>query len=141
MSCPAYVEFRPASIGRPAPIRSSGLERDLPAKLAIALVGLLAKAFRYTPVGGRVSLRVARDAERAVTISVTDTGPGIDPAEEEVIFERSYRGASSQGDGQGAGLAIVRSILHLRGGRAALHSAPALGTTATLAFPDEMSSR
>ena len=67
---------------------------------------------------------MAATAEGA-TISVADTGIGIDPAELPHIFERFYRGSRSneaRGSGSGLGLAIVQSIVEMHGGRIAVES-------------------
>lgn len=70
-------------------------------------------------------------------MSIADTGPGIEPAEQAKLFERFYRGASKQGGGEGTGLglAIVRSIAQLHGGAARLVSEPGRGTVVSISFP------
>ena len=104
-----------------------------------ALTNLFSNAFRHTPPGGEVVASVRTSASSEVTVSVSDSGPGIPRDEQPRVFERFYRGASSQGDEQGAGLglAIVRSILQLHGGSARLESAAGRGTTVILSFPGE----
>ena len=106
-----------------------------------ALTNLFSNAFRHAPPGGRVVARVRSSGSSEVTVSVADSGPGIPREEQERVFERFYRGASSRGDEQGAGLglAIVRSIVQLHGGSVRLESAPDRGTTVILSFPGETS--
>lgn len=102
-----------------------------------AVTNLFANAFRHTPPGGRVTARVDESAAREVSVSIADTGPGIEPAEQAKLFERFYRGASKQGGGEGTGLglAIVRSIAQLHGGAARLVSEPGRGTVVSISFP------
>jgi two-component system sensor histidine kinase TctE len=86
---------------------------------------LLDNAIRYTPDGGRVTLRVA-DAGRGIELSVEDDGIGIAPAERELVFERFYRVLGTDSEGSGLGLAIVREIAAAHGGSVRAES-PALG--------------
>jgi signal transduction histidine kinase len=76
-----------------------------------------------------------RDGQRAVVIS--DTGPGIDPADLPHVFERFYRGESArQGtEGAGLGLAIARWIADLHGARIDIQSSPGDGTRVAVSFP------
>ena len=81
--------------------------------LAELLNNLVDNALRYTPRGGRVTVRVGPGGPggtpRAV-LEVEDSGPGIPPAERERVFDRFYRVLGTQCDGSGLGLAIVREI-------------------------------
>jgi signal transduction histidine kinase len=100
------------------------------------LLILLENAVKFTPAGGHVQLDVtARDGERSVVIS--DTGPGISPADLPHVFERFYRGESArQGtEGAGLGLAIARWIADLHGARIEIRSAPGDGTRVAVSFP------
>ncbi len=82
------------------------------------LVNLVDNAIKYTPSGGAVVVR-ADTEDRWVSISVQDTGPGIDPAHLPRVFERFYRadpGRSRDQGGTGLGLAIVKHLTHAQGG-------------------------
>ena len=70
---------------------------------------LIDNALRYSPGGGRVTIRLRREDQHAV-FEVEDSGPGIAMHERELVFERFYRVLGSQVDGSGLGLAIVREI-------------------------------
>jgi signal transduction histidine kinase len=79
---------------------------------------LVGNAVKFTPPGGTVAVQVLDQAEAAV-IEVSDTGPGIPPAELPRIFERFYRGTNvgeARASGSGLGLAIARSIVEMHGG-------------------------
>jgi signal transduction histidine kinase len=104
-------------------------------KLSWALSNLTANALRYTPRGGKVSLRAA-PSDGCILLSVGDTGPRIPPDQQERVFERYARSAQA-GDagGGGLGLAIVRDIVQAHGGRIRLESAPGQGTLFTLELP------
>lgn len=86
---------------------------------------LLDNALRHTPTGGEV--RVAAQASHgAVTIQVSDTGEGIDPAFLPHVFDR-FQGRRA--GGRGLGLAVVRSIVRAHGGDLGVESAPGSGST------------
>lgn len=80
------------------------------------LSNVIDNAIRYTPVGGRITVRVAHrgDALR-VDLEVEDTGPGIPLAERPKVVERFYRILGREGEGSGLGLAIVREIATMHG--------------------------
>lgn len=96
-----------------APLRIDGQ----PVMLREMLGNLIDNAIRYTPAGGRITVRVrAERAAGAVHLEVEDTGPGIPPNERERVVERFYRILGREGDGSGLGLAIVREIVAQHGG-------------------------
>ena len=80
---------------------------------------LVDNAVRYTPRGGRVDVGVG--PRRVV---VTDTGPGIPPAERERVFDRFYRTPGTGGVGSGLGLAIVRAVAQAHGATVTLGDGP-----------------
>ncbi|KND61240.1 Signal transduction histidine kinase [Candidatus Burkholderia verschuerenii] len=86
------------------------------------LSNLIDNAIRYTPRGGRITVRV-RTKEHdidTVHLEVEDTGLGIPPAERERVVERFYRILGREGDGSGLGLAIVKEIVTMHGGALAI---------------------
>jgi len=104
-------------------------------KLTWALSNLIANAIRYTPSGGRVRIeRTERDG--TLLLSVSDTGAGIPPEQQDKIFER-FSQSSNAGDAgaAGLGLAIVRDVVQAHGGRIRLDSAVGNGTRFTLELP------
>lgn len=107
-----------------------------PLLLRRALSNLLSNALKYTPRGGRITLR-AGEADGALVLSVTDTGIGIAAEHLPKLGDRFYRVDSSRAnsvEGAGLGLAIVKSIVGLHGGKLLIDSAPGRGTSASLVF-------
>jgi two-component system OmpR family sensor kinase len=110
-------------------------------RLQQVIVNLLANARVHTPAGTHVTTSLV-DAPDAVTITVSDDGPGIDPSVTETLFERFARAdtsrartAGSAASGStGLGLAIVRAVVEAHGGTVTVESAP--GATAfTVTLP------
>jgi two-component system sensor histidine kinase TctE len=86
------------------------------------LSNLIDNAIRYTPPGGRITVRVRTDEKNLdlVHLEVEDTGLGIPAAERQRVVERFYRILGREGDGSGLGLAIVREIVTMHGGSLAI---------------------
>jgi two-component system, OmpR family, sensor kinase len=86
------------------------------ARLGQVLANLLDNAVRYAGAGGRIAVAVSGSDEVA-TVLVTDSGPGVPPADRERIFDRLVRLDEARGDGgAGLGLAIARGITSAHGG-------------------------
>jgi two-component system sensor histidine kinase BarA len=117
--------------------------RQDPGKLHQILTNLLSNAVKFTPEGGRVTLKATADGHDLV-FTVSDTGVGIAPEEQDLIFEKFRQAANpltrEQG-GTGLGLSIVRELAKLLGGDATLHSELGRGSTFTVRvtakLPDE----
>jgi signal transduction histidine kinase len=92
---------------------------------------LLDNAFAWTPDGGRIALRLASD-NGTVAVSVSDSGPGIGPAERKRIFRPFW---SRAGDGTGLGLPIARQLAQAMGGELALDSEVGRGSRFELRLP------
>jgi two-component system sensor histidine kinase TctE len=85
---------------------------------------LVDNALQYTPRGGSVTVRVLPDPfGQVVVLQVEDTGPGIDPAERERVFQPFYRALGTQVEGSGLGLAIVQEIAQRHGGDVSVQDA------------------
>lgn len=109
-------------------------------KVAIAVHNLLGNAIKYTPEGGEVTVR-AEELNGILRIEFIDTGIGIDPSEQEKVFEKFYRAADRRIDGitgSGLGLALAREIVRLHGGDITLDSEPGKGSTFTLTLPAQI---
>ncbi len=109
-----------------------------PLLLRRALSNLLSNALKYTPRGGRVTLRAAEGPGATRTLSVIDSGIGIASEHLAKLADRFYRvdpSRTANPGGAGLGLAIVRSIMALHGGSLLIESTVGSGTTASLIFP------
>jgi signal transduction histidine kinase len=108
---------------------------DIDALKELLLI-ILDNAFKYTPAGETVRLAVKQEAGFQV-IGITDSGIGIDPAEQEHIFERYYRTdrARKAGGGTGLGLSIAKLIAEQHQGRITVQSEPAHGATFSVWLP------
>jgi PAS domain S-box-containing protein len=109
-----------------------------PERLTQAFSNLMANAMKFTPQGGRVRVSVGPGGSEA-HIVVSDTGRGIDPEFLSHVFEKFRQAEVSRSrtvGGVGLGLAIVRSIVELHGGRVRADSeGPGKGSTFTIALP------
>jgi signal transduction histidine kinase len=98
------------------------------------LTNLLSNAVKFTPEGGRVTVKAACDGNDLV-FTVSDTGVGIAPEEQDLIFEKFRQAANpmtrEQG-GTGLGLSIVRELAKLLGGDVSVHSELGRGSTFTV---------
>jgi signal transduction histidine kinase len=106
-------------------------------ELVRLFTNLLDNATRYTPPGGRITVRAARQGGRVV-IAVADTGPGIAPEHLPHLGERFYRVDSSRSrpaGGTGLGLSICKSIVEAHSGTLSFQSTLGVGTTVTVTLP------
>lgn len=103
------------------------------------LSNLLSNAIKFTPEGGRITVRLVQSGD-FVQLRVSDTGPGIDPADENAIFERYRQGdqTSASSPGTGIGLAIVRELAELHGGRAMVEPQAGPGACFVLEIPKNL---
>ena len=101
------------------------------------LSNILSNAVKFTAHDGQITLSAIID-EDGFLISVTDTGIGISADKMEIVLE-PFRQADGrlerQYDGAGLGLALVKSMMELHGGKIAIDSTPDVGTTVKLRFP------
>src|SRR6185312_17305153 len=96
-----------------------------PTRLVQVVANLLNNAAKFTPRGGRIELRLARDGDGSAVVSVRDSGVGI-PAQmlDHVfdLFTQVDRSHAHIGGGLGIGLTLVRRLVEMHGGRVAAHS-------------------
>jgi signal transduction histidine kinase/DNA-binding response OmpR family regulator len=97
---------------------------------------LLSNAIKFTPEGGRITVAVAR-TDDGVTVTVTDTGVGIAPADQDRVFEEFQQVGDEEGRraGTGLGLALTRRLVEAHGGGITLVSAPGQGSSFTVRLP------
>jgi len=100
------------------------------------LANLLGNAIKFTPAGGCITL-AARNAEEGgmVTLSVRDTGCGIEAEQLERVFDRFWSTREGTVGGAGLGLAIAQGIVEAHGGAIAVDSEPGTGTTFRFTLP------
>ncbi len=135
-------------ISHEAFIEESGLSVHLDAQPGIKTIGdedlikqavanLVSNAVRYTDEGGSITISVAREG-RMAAISVADTGIGLSPDEEKMVFSRFWRadsGRAKEGGGLGVGLALVKEIVDRHHGRVSVKGEKGVGSVFTLYFP------
>ena len=111
----------------------SGDER----KFKQIMLNLLSNAVKFTPDGGKVDVSATR-ANGAVEVAVRDTGIGIAPQDQALVFEEFRqvgRDGTRKAEGTGLGLALTRRFVELHGGAIRLESTPGRGSTFTVRLP------
>jgi two-component system, sensor histidine kinase and response regulator len=136
---PMLGVFTPVATRRRVALEFDGsLDLELfadPQKLRQALDNLVANALKFTPRGGRVRVRVWREGS-VLTLEISDTGPGIAPAERESIFDRYKQGARGRAaGGAGLGLAIARGIAEAHGGSITVSAGDSGGAAFRIVLP------
>ena len=100
-----------------------------------ALMNLISNALKYSDPGSRIGVRLAHD-DKALLITVEDSGIGILDADREQLFEPFHRGGNVENiSGTGLGLAIVKQVVDLHGGAIAVESAVRKGSRFTITLP------
>ncbi|MBS3950011.1 MAG: hypothetical protein KGZ53_05050 [Peptococcaceae bacterium] len=106
-------------------------------RLTQVMDNLLSNAIKYSPLGGDVMVKVKCQGGW-VEVSVADTGIGIEPEHQVLIFEKFFRAdntAARRTEGLGLGLSIVQTMVALHGGRVWLTSTPNKGSTFYFTLP------
>jgi signal transduction histidine kinase len=112
-----------------------------PAKLQQVLYNFLSNAIKFSPAGERIDLAADRE-NGGVRIRVSDRGPGIDPSQHDVIFEKFRQleaTVTRQHGGTGLGLAISKELTALLGGSIGVESTPGHGATFWVTLPLKIS--
>jgi signal transduction histidine kinase len=111
----------------------SGDER----KFKQIMLNLLSNAVKFTPDGGKVDVSARKD-NGSIEVAVRDTGIGIAPEDQAVVFEEFRqvgRDTMRKAEGTGLGLALTRRFVELHGGAIRLDSAPGRGSTFSFTLP------
>ncbi len=107
-------------------------------KVRQVVFNLLSNAVKFTPAGGRVDVS-ARVADGVVEVAVADTGPGIAPEDQELVFEEFGQARAgvdgTRAEGTGLGLPLSRKLVELHGGRLWVESAQEAGSTFRFTIP------
>ncbi len=101
---------------------------------------LIDNAVKYSQPGGCVDVVLEMDVQRAIILTIHDTGVGIAADDLPHIFKRFYRGDTSRSSGQpdagaGLGLSLARTVAQAHGGKINVKSSPSHGSTFTVQFP------
>ena len=105
-------------------------------KVRQVVLNLLSNAIKFTPEGGRIEVS-AVPKDGLVEVSVSDSGVGIAPEDQEAVFEefRQVGTAAKKVEGTGLGLTLCRKFVGLHGGRIWVKSEEGVGSTFTFTIP------
>ncbi len=106
-------------------------------KVRMAVDNLVSNAVKYSPVGGRIGIRISRKAQR-VMVDIMDEGPGIPSDERERIFEPFFQGRVPPGRhvrGTGIGLSVVNECVEAHGGKVGVRVRPTGGAHFRITLP------
>ena len=137
----AFGEARALSAGRHVLVHEGGDDAEFAGsdtEMHSALANLLNNAVRYTPEGGRITLRFEWRPDGGAEFSVSDTGIGIAREHLGRLTERFYRVDGSRSrdtGGTGLGLSIVKHVAQRHGGEIDVQSEPGKGSTFRLSLP------
>jgi PAS domain S-box-containing protein len=114
-------------------VESAPLILAVASEIREALLNILENALNAMPEGGRLSLHVRGDGDRAI-VSIADTGRGMSPEVQRLAFEPFFTTRTSEG-GSGLGLSLAQEIVHRYRGSITVSSREGVGTTFILSFP------
>jgi signal transduction histidine kinase len=103
------------------------------------VLNLLSNAVKFTPERGKIVVR-ARRIDGSVEISVTDTGVGIRPEDQQLVFEEFRQVGQDhlkKSEGTGLGLALTRKFVELHGGKISMRSELGKGSTFIFTLPEQ----
>ncbi len=104
-------------------------------RLKQVIVNLVDNAIKYTESGGEITVTIEETPELAI-LSVSDTGIGLSPEDQNLVFDRFFRATTDRGEiGAGIGLAIVKSICTAHGGRITVESTKGKGSVFRMELP------
>ena len=110
------------------------LDRD---KFEKIITNILSNAFKFTPEGGRIEITINR-ADNYITVSVSDTGIGIQKEKMSKIFDRFYQVDGShtrEQEGTGIGLSLTKELIELHKGKIEVESEAGKGSTFRISLP------
>lgn len=105
-----------------------------PTRLRQVVLNYLSNAIKFTPAGGRISVRLTGEGN-GLRLAVADTGPGIALADQERVFEEFFQVPGHERGGTGLGLAVTKLIVEAQGGTVQLHSRLGLGSSFVASLP------
>lgn len=135
-----YLSFKEYARGKQINLEFLNKDRNLEVwfdvvQLEKVIYNLLSNAFKYTPLGGTISLSV-QEYGNSVMVTVSDTGVGIAEESLDKIFDRFYQVDSMNNQkGTGIGLALAKSIIEAHKGKISVRSMEGKGTTFVVELP------
>jgi PAS domain S-box-containing protein len=129
-----FIELEIAPVNGPV---TAWADRD---KITQVIMNLIGNALKFTPLRGKVTVKVERTADSNVRVSIADTGPGIPRAEAAKIFDKFYQVPTAEKQktrGTGLGLAISKSLVEMHGGKIWMDSEVGQGSTFSFTLPTE----
>ena len=106
-------------------------------KFKQVMLNLLSNAVKFTPQGGKITV-TATQGNEGLKVSVTDTGVGIAPEDQQTVFEEFKqvgKDSKKKAEGTGLGLSLTKKFVELHGGQMALTSEPGKGSTFSFTLP------
>ncbi|WP_010416713.1 hybrid sensor histidine kinase/response regulator transcription factor [Anaerophaga thermohalophila] len=104
-------------------------------KIDKVVFNVLSNAFKFTPMNGKIVLKVRIDSSNNALIQISDTGPGIPPEEQKQIFRPFYQQKQHRTMGTGIGLSLSKGFIELHKGHIKIGSDGRNGTTFTVVIP------
>lgn len=123
-------------IQRPIEEIEANLDRD---RIQQIVTNLISNAIKYSPKNDTVTLSYYINSDKKLEIAITDRGPGIQPKDQQLIFEKFRQGTQSESQlvkGTGLGLAISKALVEEHGGQLSLRSTPGQGSTFFFTLPE-----
>ncbi len=105
-----------------------------PLRVSQIVGNIIGNAIKFTPEQGSVTMRSVANGNH-VAIHITDTGPGIEPADMDHLFDNFWQARSNDHRGVGLGLAIAKGVVEAHGGRIWCESSPGRGSTFSFTLP------
>ncbi len=99
-----------------------------PGRLRQVILNYLSNAIKFSSEGGRVTITLRREDGR-LAVEVSDTGPGVDPADQGRVFDEFFQLPGRDRSGSGLGLAVTKLIVEAQRGEVGVRSTPGLGST------------
>jgi signal transduction histidine kinase len=105
-----------------------------PVRLRQVVLNYLSNAIKFSPTGGRVTM-VLRHQARRLLLEVSDSGPGVDAADQDRVFDEFFQLPGRDRSGSGLGLSVTKLIVEAQGGEVGVRSIVGLGSTFYASIP------
>ena len=129
----ADVEGVDLTVSVPPELPAVEADRD---RIHQVMSNLIGNGLKFTPSGGQVTVAVEQaPGGGGASVTVSDTGPGIEPEMEEHLFDRFWRGHGTNLRGAGLGLAIVKGILDAHGAGVCVKTEVGRGSAFSFTLP------